>query len=523
MRILSLLGALALAVPQVATGQAPPQIRKPTLYEDLQMFSQVLNQIRVNHADSIDQHTLIMAAVEGMVRAADPHSYVLAVTRLQADKARAYEAGKLVPVPIAFRYVGDDPVVASVAPGTRAARLDILRGDQLLAIDGKPVVAAGSEELEITLSGEKNTSVQLTLQRSRSDGTRLTIERVVRRERVDESNSVPASLMLDSLTGYVRVTTFANVAVADQVHEAIEELKRRGMKRLVLDLRDNGGGIVDKAAEVAGEFLPRGTVVHISERRKEAKADTARVRRSFWKQEDRYPLVVLVNEGTASASELVAGALQDHDRALIVGRPSFGKSLLMQGFPLTDGSMIMLVIGRVRTPCGRIVQREYRSISRRDYFRLAGAIQDTAGRPRCATAGGRTVYGGGGIYPDVLLSEPEGAPRWLEQVVDRGLPLRWAGGYLTEGAPIPAPEGMRAPPVLPPAALESFRQFARTAGVELPAGDEASTSLGHVLLLELAATRGGESGYFATLARLDPVIAGAARHFDSADNLVKAR
>src|SRR3982750_4039019 len=124
----------------------------------------------------------------------------------------------------------------------------------------------------------------------------------------------------------------------------------------------------------------------------------------------------MVNGGTASASELVAGALQDHDRALIVGRPTFGKALLMGGFPLSDGSLIYLVIRPVKTPCGRIVQREYADISPREYYRLARADRDTAGRPSCRTDHGRTVYGGGGIYPD-LLQEEFTPPGWLSKLL----------------------------------------------------------------------------------------------------------
>ena len=138
------------------------------------------------------------------------------------------------------------------------------------------------------------------------------------------------------------------------------------MQRLILDLRDNGGGNVAEAAHVAGEFLPRGSIIYTSEGRKPEIADTGRVDRSRWSTERRYPMLVLVNAGTASASELVAGALQDHDRALIIGRPTFGKSLLMRGFPMADGSILELVIGHVRTPCGRVVQRQYRAITRRD-------------------------------------------------------------------------------------------------------------------------------------------------------------
>src|SRR3982750_232022 len=155
------------------------------------------------------------------------------------------------------------------------------------------------------------------------------------------------------------------------------------------------GARVAEAAHGAGEFLPRGAIVYTSEGRKPEITDTGRVKRSFFRSERRYPIVVMVNAGTASASELVAGALQDHDRALIVGRPTFGKSLLMRGFPMSDGSLLMLVVGPVRSPCGRVVQRQYRSITRRGYYRMARADRDTTGRPSCKTDAGRTVYGGG--------------------------------------------------------------------------------------------------------------------------------
>jgi len=506
--------AASLAPAQVAP--ASP-IRKATLYEDLQMFSQVLNQIRVNHPDSVDQHALIMAAIEGMIRAADPHSYVLPVARLSAEKARAFENGQLFPVPLTFRFLNGVATVDGIASGTRASRLGIMRGDELAAIGGQPVRANSSEELEIVLAGEKNSSVVLAFERRRSDGSRLRLERTVRRERVGDENSVPVATMLDPATGYVRVITFANPKVADQVHQAIERLKGRGMKQLVLDLRGNGGGIVDQAAEVAGEFLPRGATVHISERRKEPKPDTVTVKRSFWKREDRYPVVVLINEGTASAAELVAGALQDHDRALLVGRPTFGKSLLMQGLPLTDGSVIMLVVGRVRTPCGRVIQREYRGMTVRDYYRLAGAEQDTTGRPNCRTVGGRTVYGGGGVYPDLILPEPAELPRWLERVLEAELPFRWAGGYRTEiGGGMSTPDTGLARPALPETALRSFRSFATAASLELPTGEDADTWLTRVLLLELAAATSGDEGYFSMLARLDPTLRDVSRYFERA-------
>ena len=179
-RIALALSVLAAGPLAAQSGGAPPAgVRKATLYEDLQMFSQVLNQIRVNHLDSVDAHALILAAVEGMIHAADPHSYLLPATRLAPAKARALEDGKLVSLPVSFRFVGTSPVVARVEPMSKAARADILLGDELIAIEGQPVTAATAEELDVALAGEKNSTVRLRLSRSRSDGSSIEVERVV--------------------------------------------------------------------------------------------------------------------------------------------------------------------------------------------------------------------------------------------------------------------------------------------------------------------------------------------------------
>lgn len=518
--------AIALGPPQVVAQQpeAASPLRKRTVSEDLQLFSQVLNQIRVNHPDSVDTHELLMAAVRGMVQAADPHSFVIPAIRLEPGKEAALRDGKLHPVPIQFTFVDGAPVVVSVDAGSRAAALDILPGDELVAADGKPIIAESGDELSISLAGPRRSPIVLQLERRRVDGSLVRLERRVERERPADRSGVPAAFMVDRMTGYVRVTTFAADKVADEMHDALGRLEKQGMQRLILDLRDNGGGRIDQAADAAGEFLPKGTVLYSSAGRKTEIGDTVRVKRSFWRSERRYPIVLLVNDGSASASELVAGALQDHDRALVVGRPTFGKSLLMRGFPMSDGSVIVLVVGHVKTPCGRVVQRQYRTVSRREYYRLAGAERDTAGRPSCKTANGRTVYGGGGIYPDVLLPERESAPIWLARVNEEAIPLAWVGGYVSSaGARLTTPDALAAAPTLPAAALEDFRAFARRQGVTIPPGPDADARLQDALVLRVAAAKWGDVGYYRVVAALDSEISEAARMFDRAAAILSAR
>ncbi len=501
-------------LPADTVKSATPVTRPRTVAEDLQLFSQVFNQIRVNHPDSLDSHRLFMSAIQAMVQATDPHSYVIPAVRLSPGKEAELRAGKLHPVPVDFVMSGGAAVVARVAAGTLASRQDILPGDELIAIEGKPVRAESPIELEIELAGPRGSTVALTFERRRPDGTYATLTRAVKRERFADETAVPAALLLDAETGYIRITTFAADKVAEDLRASVDRLEKQGMKRLILDLRDNGGGSVAEAASVAGEFLPERTVVYTSEGRRAAAIDTGRVRRSFFRGDRNYPIVVMIDAGTASASELVAGALQDHDRAVIVGQPSFGKSLMMQGFPLSDGSVIVLVIGQVRTPCGRVIQRQYRELTSREYYRAARAERDTIGRPTCRSTGGRTLYGGGGIYPDVRVPRPADAPVWIARAAELDLPLKWANGYVASaGSALTTAEALAKAGALPEAAVASFRTLARENGVTIPDGAEADAVLQHQLLLVVSFVKWGNAGVYVLEARIDPAIRDAMQRF----------
>lgn len=517
---IGLLAAVLGAPPLHAQDSAAAAAHR-TVYDDLQMFSQVLNQIRVNHPDSVDTHELFMAAIQAMVRAADPHSYVLLGLRGATERQKRLAEGKLDPVPIAFEYVGGAPVVVSVEAGSAAERLDILPGDELVTIDSAGVKSESAAELDVELAGPKHSTVTLGFERRRVDGSIAAFTRPVKRERVEDETLVPAVMMLDSLTGYVRITSFAGERVAADVRDALSRLEHRHMERLVLDLRDNGGGAVKEASSVAGEFLPAGAIVYTAEGRKRDVNDTVRVKRSYWSHEKRYPVVVLVNSGTASASELLAGALQDHDRAIIAGQPTFGKSLLMRMFPLADGSAIMLVVGRLHTPCGRLVQRRYRNVTTRDYYRMAAAARDTAGLPSCRTDGGRTVYGGGGIMPDTTLSGPAPRPLWLARVFENDLPLRWTGGYVeAHRAELGTQETFEVTPRLPAGAVPGFRAFAAAEGVDIPAGPTADGALRGVLLGEITFVAFGREAFYQVAARIDPEVQAALGLFERAEALL---
>ena len=502
-----------------------PTVKPRTMYEDLQMFSGVLNQIRVNHPDSVDTHRLIMAAIQGMTEAQDPHSYLIPSVRFDPEREKLYRQGKLYDVPIDWMDYSGAFVVATAVPGTAASRQDILPGDELVAIEGKPIAAESAFELAMQLSGPKNSTVKLTFERSRADGSTATIVHDVKRERFEDESAVPTAFMLDPQTGYVRIATFADLKVADDLHDAVGRLEKQGMKRLVLDVRNNGGGSVDEATRIAGEFLPKGAIIYTSKMKKRVEGipDTARVDRSFFSREKRYPIVLLVNNNSASASELLAGALQDHDRALIVGRTTFGKSLVMSPFLLPDMSIYYMVTGHLATPCGRVVQRSYRGVRTRDYFRTSGRDRDVAGRPSCKTAGGRTVYGGGGVYPDIVLDRPEPAPAWASRMLEESLPLKWVGGHLSaNAAAYTTADALAAKPQLPAGALADFRKFAAQHGVTIPEGEDADRRLTRHLLRRVAYSKWGTSGEYRVDAVLDPEVKAGATAFDKAAAILAA-
>jgi carboxyl-terminal processing protease len=494
--------------------------RARTTYEDLQMFSQVLNQIRVNHPDSVDTHALLMGAIEGMVRTADPHSYVLPYYRLPATLQQAQDDEELFPLPIEFTYQAEAPVVVSVHPGSKAAELDILPGDELVEADGERVSAESAPELDLVLSGRRNSTVSLTLQRRRWDGSLVTLDREVKRERIEETSAVGAALMLDERTGYLRLMHFGNEDMLDDLREQLRDLERSGMQQLVLDLRDNGGGLIEEAGRIAGEFLPRDAIVYTKDGRKSDVVDTVRAEGSSKNRESRIPMVVMVNEGTASAAELVAGALQDHDRALVVGQPTFGKSAIMRAFPMTDGSVIMLVIGHLKTPCGRIIQRRYQDVRTRDYYREAGTVQDTVGRPSCKTRLGRTVYGGGGIYPDHLFEAIEGGElEWFAQLRELQLPLRWLGSYLSDTTLAGVSPREFADIPLPGAVVDNFLAFAAESGVTVPL--KGKRLVEELLMLQVAWGQWGATGYYTVAALHDRRVTMAAEQLGNARSLLE--
>jgi len=398
----------------VVAGALPLRAQARSNYEELQTFSSVLNHIRINYVDSVGYPALVRAAIDGVLRSLDPHSRF--VSREDVERQVALERGELGTIGLVLEDVDGVPTVLAVVPDGPADRKGILPGDRLRSIDDTVAVGRDVDALMLRLAGKSGTRVRLALER----GPRLepqTYEVTIKRDDLKE-RSVGTTRMLDDSTGYVRLAQFGADA-AGELEKTVNRLRRDGAKRLILDLRGNPGGGVLASVEVASLFLPKATVVFRTRGRKKSVDEDYVTRRDG--RFDDLPLIALIDDHSASAAEALAGSLQDHDRALLMGRRSFGKALMQSAFVLPGGDLVWLTIGRVLTPSGRFIQRRYAGLAIEQYYGLAGhggTEDDTAAVFH--TAAGREVRGGGGIRPDLEMPAPITRPTWHAVAADSG-------------------------------------------------------------------------------------------------------
>lgn len=398
----------------LALGAPVPLAAQTTTYEQLQAFSGVLSQVRANYVDSVDVGRLVQASIRGMLSSLDPHSRY--VTREDFDLHVRWDRGDLAEPGLSLERSDGAAIVLDVQTGGPAAQAGVQPGDRIVRVNDSSVVGLDPNAVEARLLGDKGTRLRITFERGSvvdPDTFAVTVKRALLDHRV-----VTAPRMVDPLTGYVRLQRFTPPA-PKQLSEAVRKLRGMGAKQLVLDLRGNPGGDLQAMIEIASEFLPDGSEVLHTEGRK-----TSTLPRAVTHGAGEFtalPLIVLMNAGSASASEMLAGTLQDHDRALILGRRSFGKALMQSALPLANGDVVWLTTARVVTPSGRIIQRRYTGLGTDEYLALAGrggAPEDTLAVYR--TDHGRPVRGGGGVAPDV--TRPLGAeiPVWFSVASERG-------------------------------------------------------------------------------------------------------
>ena len=342
---------------------------------------------------------LTKKALDGMLRSLDPHSnfYDAAEWKDLLDEQRSGYTGIGATISNFERAGVLDTYILATFPDSPAAKSQLRYGDKIVAINGEKMTGKSTDVVRDKIRGESGTIFRLTIERAATNA-RETLE--IRRNRVAQP-SIPDAYMLRPGIGYIDLSEGFNYTTSDEFDAAMQELKGLGMKSLVLDLRGNGGGIVDQAVKVAEKFLPAGTLILTQRGR-------ARIDNRVWKSTntapDTLPLVVLVNEDTASASEIVAGAFQDDDRAMIVGEKTFGKGLVQSVIDLPGRTGLTLTTARYLTPSGRSIQRDYTKLDIYDYFNHkspASAIDQPYFEARTVTD--RKVLGGDGIQPDEIV------------------------------------------------------------------------------------------------------------------------
>ena len=410
-------------------------ITVPTGSTDLDKFRQVLQTVEGNYVDDVDDEELMESAIAGMLDRLDPHSvYITAEEqrRVEEDFRGSFEG-----IGIEFDVVRDTIIVVAAISGGPSERIGIISGDRIVKIEGENAVGLTREEVPPLLKGEKGTKVSVTIVRP---GFEKPLDFTITRDQIP-LYTVDAAFMAQDDIGYIKVNRFADPTYAEFMKH-MQDLSRQGMKRLVLDLRGNPGGYMDRAVRMADEFIGgRKKIVY-------TKSSRGTEEHTFYSEEGQsyedMPLIVLVNPGSASASEIVAGALQDLDRGLIVGETTFGKGLVQRQFSLPDGSAFRLTIARYYTPSGRLIQRPYTD-DLEAYYTLADRTELEEGenldhqndpfdttRPRFRTVAGRVVIGGGGITPDYIvrpdtLSAESGA--W--EIITANVVWEYVEGYMS--------------------------------------------------------------------------------------------
>ena len=404
-RLLSLLGAAIVIIILVAPFSHNLYSQGKDSYKIIRSKMQVLNQILqfINqyYFDTIELDKLMEGAFKGMMKELDPHSIYIPAKKLE-DIDEKFK-GRFQGIGIEFDILGGYITVISPVADSPSERAGLLPGDQIIAINGKDAYNITKDQVFKDLRGKKGTSVNITVRRIGLDEP---FEVTIIRDNIP-IYSVRASIMYDDSTGYIWLTRFS-ATTATEVKKSIEKLKKQGMTRLLFDLRNNSGGYLEQAAGIADLFITqKDTLVFTKGKRKE----TEQVFMAHPHIGDgNIPLVVLVNRGSASASEIVSGAIQDIDRVLIAGETTFGKGLVQKQLPLKDGSAIRITIARYFTPSGRLIQRPYEK-GRDDQYYLKLYEKDRekkidslkALRPKYLTRSGRIVYGGGGITPDIYI------------------------------------------------------------------------------------------------------------------------
>ena len=401
-------------------------------------LSNLLHIIDDQYVDKVNIDSLVDNAIPLILAELDPHSVYISAKDAQA--ANDDLKGSFTGIGVEFTIRQDTIHVQNVISNGPAERAGVLAGDKIISVDGKPFVGkiVTNEEAMHRLKGPKDTKVKIGVLRYGSKKPKYI---TITRGEIPQK-SITATYMIDDKTGYIRIKNFGETTYPELLI-ALEQLSQQGFSNLVIDLRDNTGGLLTSAIQIANEFLPKNKLIVYTEGRKSPKQEFASDGHGSYQ---KLPLVVLINEVSASASEIFAGAMQDNDRATIIGRRSFGKGLVQQQIGFPDGSIIRLTIARYYTPSGRCIQKPYSTGDDKNYeqdlitryqhgeFFSQDSIKHHG--PAYHTGIGRVVYGGGGITPDIFVAEDTlGMTSYYKEASMSGLILQYAFTYTDDNRP----------------------------------------------------------------------------------------
>ena len=395
-------------------------------------IDEILRYIQQEYVDTVNNDQLVENAIVSILQNLDPHSSYITAEELQSNNEPL--KGNFEGIGIEFNVLDDTIRVISAIPGGPAEAAGVQAGDKIIMVNGKNVagIKITNKDVMEKLKGKGKTKVKIGVKRR--DISQL-IDFTVTRGTIP-IYSIDIAYMVNASTGYIKISRFA-ATTYDEYISAFVKLKKKGMKQLIIDLRGNGGGYLNSSVEIADEFLSVGKeIVYTQGKARPHKGYKATRKGSF----ESGKLIVLIDDGSASASEILAGAIQDNDRGTIVGRRSFGKGLVQEQSEFTDGSAMRLTIARYYTPTGRCIQKSYgdglQAYNNEEYKRYLGGELEYADSMKIAdslkfkTPAGKIVYGGGGITPDVFVPlDTAGRSHYLNEVSYKGLINNFAFSY----------------------------------------------------------------------------------------------
>jgi len=398
-------------------------------------LNELIRFIDNNYVDSVSVKKLNEEAITGMLLSLDPHSVYIPASEF-AD-ANDPLMGNFQGIGVQFRIERDTVMVINTIASGPSEKVGLLAGDRIVKVDGKNIASIKivNEKVMKLLKGPKDTKVTVSIfRRGLKKLNDFTITRGV-----IPTWSIDISYAVNAQSGYIKLSKFS-ATTGDELHEALKELKAKGVRKLILDLRGNSGGYLQEAIAVADEFLPDNKLIVYTKGLHRPKQTATSTSDGLWED---LPLVVLIDEGSASASEIVAGAIQDNDRGTIIGRRSFGKGLVQEQVGLSDGSALRLTVARYYTPTGRSIQKPYTKGAEEYYMeyyhRMTDGELDNVDSIKLndslkfKTPGGKTVYGGGGIMPDIFIPvERNAALKFYNESVNKGILYQFAFDY-TDG------------------------------------------------------------------------------------------